>query len=75
MCDDDGDAEAKTAKRARVDRPPVSISVSRWIELARWVMLGEWLVMPVQVKTGTSQNPFYILQFFSSQLRTYYANK
>lgn len=35
MCDDDGDAEAKTAKRARVDRPPVSISVSRWIELAR----------------------------------------
>jgi len=32
---DDGASEARTAKRARTDRPPASTEVSRWIELAR----------------------------------------
>jgi len=36
---DDGDTEAKTAKRARTDRPPVTTCVSRWIELSRFLTL------------------------------------
>jgi len=37
MQDDDGDTEARTTKRARTDRPPVSTSIARWIELARFI--------------------------------------
>ena len=39
MEDDDGGTEARTTKRARTDRSPVSTSIARWIELARFMTM------------------------------------
>lgn len=53
MLSDDNGGDARTAKRARFDRPAVSTNVAHWIELAR--LLTEITGLRIAKLSRTSQ--------------------